>query len=84
MTIVRHRRLIGIAVASVTLAGSIAPAQAAPNRDRAGAAVHGQNQRASSERQICARLQTTGSRLKQRICLSAAEWEREGGIPTKD
>ncbi|HZG45260.1 MAG TPA: hypothetical protein VEZ41_03195 [Allosphingosinicella sp.] len=82
MTISPRRRIIGIAVASIALAGSIAPAHATQNPSRAGAAVQGQNQRDNAERKICARFELTGSRFRERICMTAAEWEREGGLPT--
>ena len=86
MTILPRIRLITVAAASIALAGSLVPAQAAPanSAGRAGASVQGQNQSADQGRRICVLSETTGSRLKQRICLTAAEWQREGGIPTKD
>jgi hypothetical protein len=85
MTIVPRIRFLTMAVASIALAGSLAPAQAAPAAARAGAAVQGQNQSAaSSERRICVSADITGSRIMRRICRTAAEWQRAGGIPTND
>ncbi|HEX8364168.1 MAG TPA: hypothetical protein VF603_02670 [Allosphingosinicella sp.] len=85
MTIVPRIRFLTMAVASIALAGSLAPAQAAPAAARTGAAVRGQNQSpASSERRICVSADLTGSRIMRRICRTAAEWQRAGGIPTND
>ena len=81
MIIVPRFRFVTMAVASLALAGSLAPAQAAPAASRTGANVQGQNQRAGSDRQICVRLKLTGSRVPARVCQTAAQWEREGGIP---
>ncbi len=81
MTIVPRSRIITIAFASFALVGGIAPAHATPNSDRSGAAVQSGNQRNNAERKICARFEMSGSRMAKRICLTAAEWEREGGLP---
>ena len=48
--------------------------QAAPARSNAN----------SSERQICVRMELTGTRVARRICRTAAEWERSGGVPESD
>jgi hypothetical protein len=85
MTIVPRIRFVTMAVASIALAGSLAPAQAAPAAARTGAAVQGQNQSAASaERRICVTADMTGTRVPRRICRTAAEWRRDGGIPTND
>jgi hypothetical protein len=84
MTIVPRIRFITIAAATVALAGSLAPAQAAPNTGRAGANVQGQNQSADAARKVCATLELTGTRLARRVCRTPAEWERSGGLPGRD
>ena len=84
MTIVPRIRFITIAAASVALAGSLAPAQAAPTAGRAGANVQGQNQSADESRMICAEFALTGSRIARRVCRTAAGWERLDGVPSKD
>jgi hypothetical protein len=84
MSIVSRTRFITIAAATVALAGSLAPAQAAPTTGRAGANVQGQNQSADANRKICATVELTGSRMVRRLCRTAAEWERAGGIPGRD
>lgn len=84
MTIVPRIRLISIAAASIALAGSLAPAQAAPPASRTGANVQGQNQSADQNRRICADVELTGTRMTRRVCRTAAEWERTGGLPAKN
>lgn len=84
MTIVPRMRFITIAAASVALAASLAPAQAAPTAGRTGANVQGQNQSADSSRRICVSAEITGTRMTRRVCRTAAEWERAGGIPGRD
>ncbi len=84
MTIVPRNRFITIAAATVALAGSLAPVQAAPTTGRAGANVQGQNQSADASRKVCATVELTGSRLARRVCRTPAEWERSGGVPGRD
>ena len=84
MTIVPRTRFITIAAATIALAGSLAPAQAAPTAARAGANVQGQNQSADANRKVCATVELTGSRLVRRVCRTPAEWQRSGGIPGQD
>lgn len=91
MTNVARFGLISTAAFSLALAGTMAPAQASPT-SRAGAQVQGQNQaqdqnrsrNSNSARSICAVFEISGTRLRQKICRTAAEWEREGGIPGKN
>jgi Ni/Co efflux regulator RcnB len=85
MTIVPRTRLITIAAATVALAAGLAPAQAAPaTAGRTGANVQGQNQSADPSRRICVSAEVTGTRMTRRVCRTAAEWERAGGIPGRD
>lgn len=85
MTIVSRTRFITVAAASVALLGSLAPAQAAPApASRAGANVQGQNQSAEQPRRICATMEFTGTRVTRRVCRTAAEWDRVGGVPGRD
>jgi hypothetical protein len=82
MTNVSRIGFISVAAASLALAGSIAPAQAAQAASRAGATVQGQNQAASSERRICVRSEMPNTRISRRICRTQAEWDLAGGVPT--
>jgi len=84
MTIVSRTRFLTIAAASIALAGSIAPAYAAPTANRAGAAVQGQNQSADASRKICVRTEMPNTRFTRRICRTPAEWDRAGGVPAND
>jgi Ni/Co efflux regulator RcnB len=87
MTIVPRIRFITIAAACVALAGSMAPASAAApaqGASRTGANVQGQNQSADQSRKICATIEMTGTRMNRRVCRTAADWERAGGLPGRD
>ena len=87
-------RAYAATIASSALLAIAAPAVAAQNRDyavansgeqrpaQARAAASRAN--AQSERRICVNAEMTGSRLTNRICRTAAEWERMGGLPTDE
>lgn len=88
MTIVPRIRFITVA-AGVALAGSLAPAQAAPasataTASRTGANVQGQNHSADPGRRLCFRAEMPNSRIKPRLCRTEAEWDRSGWVLTKD
>ena len=38
----------------------------------------------NSNRQICVRVQLTGSRVFRQVCKTAHEWDLEGGVPEAD
>ena len=82
MTNIRTR-FLAIAAASLMLAGTTAPAQAAPAQ-RAGATIQGQNQSASTDRKICIRMEMPNTRLPRKVCRTQSEWDRAGGVPTAD
>jgi hypothetical protein len=82
MTNIRTR-FLAIAAASLMLAGTTAPVQAAPAQ-RAGAAIQGQNQSASADRKICVRMEMPNTRLPRKVCRTQSEWDRAGGLPTSD
>ena len=80
-------RLLTIAAATLTLAGSLAPAQAAPGAaDRTGASVQGQNQSQATEepRRICVRSEMPNPRIRRYLCRTQAQWDRAGPIPTSE
>ena len=39
---------------------------------------------AQNERRICVDTETTGTRIKRRVCRTEAQWEAEGGVPSAD
>jgi hypothetical protein len=40
-------------------------------------------QRADEERLICARIELPARRVRPRVCLTRAQWENMGGLPTR-
>lgn len=83
MITIRHLdRRAAWAAASIMLAGLAVPATAnetAPRQDRAEQSTNQRN--AQDQRRICVRATLTGTRMAQRICKTAAEWEAKGGLP---
>ena len=70
---------------AATLALSLAlPAAAQAQSGTADAPTAREQSRArpALERQICVRMQFTGSRLPRKICMTEREWQAEGGVPT--
>jgi hypothetical protein len=39
---------------------------------------------ANGSQRICVRQETTGSRLRTRVCRTRDQWVREGGVPTEE
>ncbi len=79
---VRNRLLQAGTVFAATLlaAGAAAPVQAAPG-DKATTAAQAKPE-ARKGREICVNVDISGSRVARRVCRTAQEWQREGGIPT--
>ena len=79
-----HRAIFSIAAgALLTLAGP-AFAQSQGNLSTPMAAPAEAGADADADRRICVRQETTGSRLRTRVCRTRAQWEREGGVPTEE
>ena len=55
----------------------------ATNRPSPDAAAQRTNE-SSDARQICVRVQLSGSHVTRRVCKTAQEWENAGGLPTDD
>lgn len=73
----------GAAVAATLLvAGTAAPLHAS-DVPAAGATTQAK-QTADSERRVCVRMEMPNTRLPRRVCKTAAEWEREGGVPSSN
>jgi len=64
--------------ATLLLAATAAPLQAAPAGTGASETPPAAR---NKDRKICVRVDMSGTRLTRRICRTAAEWEREGGVP---
>jgi len=88
MITIRHlNRAAALAIAGLTIAGLSVPATATettPNQDRDQHAASTRQRHDGDQRKICVRAQLTGSRMMQRICKTAAQWDAEGGVPTDD
>jgi hypothetical protein len=83
----RIRFAVTATVGAVLFAGVASPVQAFQGRSSTAAAQATAAQAdavARQERQICVSTELTGSRMVRRICRTAAEWERAGGLPRGD
>jgi hypothetical protein len=83
---------IAAMTASLALAGLATPTLAAQDRSYA-VARPGESQPASattrtraaeSDRRVCVSVEMTGTRVARRVCRTEAEWEAQGGLPSRD
>ena len=79
-----HRAYFSIAAGALLALGGPAVAQSqAPTSNSTQPAAQAGNSANGSDR-ICVRQETTGSRLRTRVCRTRDQWAREGGIPTEE
>ena len=76
-----------LSIAAGTMLLSVTPAAAQQPRPRAATgntATTSQSAEAPSpNRRICVYQESTGSRLRHKVCQTAQQWERDGGIPAE-
>ena len=77
-----HRAIFSIAAGALLMLAGPALAQSQGNSSNTMAAPADAG--ADADRRICVRQETTGSRLRTRVCRTRAQWEREGGVPTEE
>ena len=80
-----HRAFLSLtAGALLALAGPAVAQSTAPTSNSFEASSEAQTaDSASGNQRICVRQETTGSRLRTRVCRTRDQWAREGGIPTE-
>jgi hypothetical protein len=80
-----HRAYLSITSAAlVALAGPGFAQSQAPTSNSLQASQSAQAEAANGNQRICVRQETTGSRLRTRVCRTRDQWSREGGIPTEE
>jgi len=85
MTCFIRNRLLqagSVFAAALLAAGAAAPVQAAPGEK--AAATSQAKPEARKDRPICVYVELTGTRVPRRVCRTALEWQRDGGVPTND
>ncbi len=85
-TLPAHRFARGATVAALLVTGAALPA-AQPKqgsaREAAPQASASAQSRNADRREICVRMEQSGTRLRRRVCRTAEEWQaEEGGVPT--
>ena len=80
-----HRACFSIAAgALLALAGPALAQSQSPTSNSMKSGSAAQAGSANGSERICVRQETTGSRLRTRVCRTRDQWAREGGIPTEE
>lgn len=79
-----HRAVFSIAAGALIALSGPALAQSQAPLSNSSIESTGSSASADSNRRICVRQETTGSRLRTRVCRTRDQWEREGGIPQEE
>ncbi len=79
-----HRAAFSIAAGALIALSGPALAQSQAPLSNSSVESTGSSVSADSNRRICVRQETTGSRLRTRVCRTRDQWEREGGIPQEE
>ena len=79
-----HRAAFSIAAGALIALTGPALAQSQAPLSNSSAESNARGDSAASSRRICVRQETTGSRLRSRVCRTRDQWEREGGLPQEE